>query len=175
MSVDQDHLVRLLLGHRAMLLGYLASFVRDAHLVEDVFQDVSLVILKKGAELADPAGFAPWARKIARFESLNALRKRGQAPRPLDAAALDLLDGQWRSGDASESPASDALEPCLRRLAPRARRLVELRYREGVSGRDLAARLAQPLNTVYVSLARVHRALSECIRGRLAAGRTSHA
>jgi len=175
MAVEHEVLVRLLLGHRAMLLGYISSFVRDAHLAEDLFQDVSLVILKKGAELSDNAGFAPWARKIARLEVLNALRKREKAPRSLDAAVLDLLDGQWGLGDRAASPVADALGPCLERLSPRARQLVELRYRDDVSGKDLAAKLAQPLNTVYVALARVHRALSECIKGRLAPGRAGHA
>lgn len=167
MAVGNEVLVRLLLAQRAMLLGYISSFVRDAHLAEDLFQDVSLVILRKGAELADPAGFAPWARKVARLEVLNALRKREKAPRPLDAAVLDLLDGQWGATDRAASPAADALAPCLERLSPKARRLVELRYRDDVSGKDLAAKVAQPLNTVYVALARVHRALSDCIKGRL--------
>jgi RNA polymerase sigma-70 factor (ECF subfamily) len=165
MGVDHDGLVRLLLAQRSMLLGYLSSLVRDEHLAEDLFQDVSIVILKKGAQLADPAGFGPWARKIARLEALNAHRKRGNAPKPLDADVLDLLDRRWDEEDAS--PAADALRPCLQRLSPRSRRLVELRYRDGVGGRDLAARLAQPLNTVYVALARIHRTLSECVRERL--------
>jgi RNA polymerase sigma-70 factor (ECF subfamily) len=165
MAVDQEALVRRLLAQRGMLLGYISSFVRDAHLAEDLFQDVTLVILRKGAELADPEGFAPWARKIARLEVLNALRKRERAPQPLDGAVLDLLDGHWTEGERDASPAADALRSCLGRLSPRARRLVDLRYRDGVSGKELAARVAQPLNTVYVALARIHRALSDCLRG----------
>ncbi len=175
MAADQDVLVRLLLAQRAMLLGYISSLVRDDHLAEDLFQDVSLVILKKGGELAEPSGFAPWARKIARLEVLNALRKREKAPRPLDAAVLDLVDGEWDAGDRKASLAVDALKSCLERLSSKARRLVELRYGEGVGGKDLAGRLAQPLNTVYVALARVHRALSECVKGRLAPGKAGHA
>jgi RNA polymerase sigma-70 factor (ECF subfamily) len=175
MAVEHEALVRLLLAQRAMLLGYLSSFVRDAHLAEDLFQDIALVILKKGHELGDPAGFPLWARKIARFEALNALRRRDKAPQPLDDAVLDVLDRQWSAIDASASPAADALRACLQRMPPRSRQLVELRYRDGICGKDLAAKVSQPLNTVYVTLARIHRALSECIKGRLASGKVTHA
>ncbi|MBI3856655.1 MAG: sigma-70 family RNA polymerase sigma factor [Planctomycetes bacterium] len=175
MAVEHDVLVLLLLGHRAMLLGYLSSFVRDAHLAEDLFQDISLVILKKGGDLADPSGFPVWSRRIARLEALNALRRRGKAPRPLDDAVLDVLDRQWSATDEAASPAADALRDCLQRMPPRSRQLVDLRYRDGISGKELADKVSQPLNTVYVTLARIHRALSECVKGRLAAGKAGHA
>lgn len=175
MAVDHEVLVRLLLGQRAMLLGYLSSLVRDAHLAEDLFQEIALVILKKGHELSDASGFPLWARKIARLEALNALRRKQRAPRPLDEAVLDVLDRQWEASDETASPAADALRACLQRLPPRSRQLVEMRYRDGVSGRALAEKVSQPVNTVYVTLARVHRALAECIRGRLAPGKAGHA
>jgi len=169
MTVEQEVLVRLLLGQRSMLLGYIASLVRDAHLAEDVFQEVALVVLKKGDELADAEGFPAWARTIARLEAMNALRRRTKAPVSLDASVLDVLDRHWAAADGG--PTSDALRTCLQRLPPRSRRVVELRYRDDLSGKALAERLAQPLNTVYVTLARVHRMLSECVRSQLRGGK----
>jgi RNA polymerase sigma-70 factor, ECF subfamily len=165
MPVEQEVLVRRLLAERAMLLGYIASIVRDPHGVEDVFQDVALIVLKKRDELDDPSGFPAWARKVARLEALNAVRRRAKAPRPLDESVQDALDLRWNAGDGGGS--ADALRTCLDRLSPRARLVVELRYRDDLSGQGLADRLAQPLNTVYVTLSRIHRALSDCLRGRL--------
>jgi RNA polymerase sigma-70 factor (ECF subfamily) len=173
MGVGQDVLVRLLLSERAMLLGYIGSLVRDSHLAEDIFQDVALIVLRKRDELSDSSGFPVWARKIARLESMNVLRRETKLPRPLDQSVLDVLDRHWTQSD--EGPAPAALRACVTRLTERSRKLVELRYRDGLSGKRLAERLAQPLNTVYVTLARIHRALSECVRGRLGAGKASHA
>lgn len=171
MPVEQEVLVRLLLTQRSMLLGYLESILRDAHLAEDLFQDVTLIALKKRADLADPDGFAPWVRKIARLEAMNALRRRTRAPQALDDAVLDVLDRHWTAAD--DGPAHDALRRCLQRLPPKSRHLLTLRYRDDLSGQPLADRLTQPLNTVYVTLARIHRALSDCIRGSLAGGEAS--
>ena len=47
-----------------MLLGYVLSIVRDFHLAEDVFQDASLIVLRKGEQLQDERDFPAWARKV---------------------------------------------------------------------------------------------------------------
>ena len=51
-------------------------------------------------------------------------------------------------------------------------RLLAMRYEEEISGQEIADRLGRPINTVYVTLTRLHRALEECVRAQL---RTSDA
>jgi RNA polymerase sigma-70 factor (ECF subfamily) len=150
-----------------MLLGYIQAIVRDFHLAEDVFQDASLVIVKKGRELRDEREFCAWARKVARFEALNTLRKQNRTPDLLEPAMLDLVDPAWDK-DEEAGRATLALRDCLQRLPDRARRLIDLRYVAGLSGKALAARLNQPPNTVYVALSRIYRRLSSCVKKRLA-------
>jgi RNA polymerase sigma-70 factor (ECF subfamily) len=167
MDAEQDRLARLLLAHRGMLLAYVLAIVRDAHLAEDVFQDASLVILKKGSGLKKESDFPVWARKVVRLEALNALRKRNKAPELLDPATLDLLEPHWGKEEGPQESA-DALRGCLEKLGPKARRLIEWRYVAGIRGNALAARLNQPANTIYVALSRIYRLLSTCIQERLA-------
>jgi RNA polymerase sigma factor (sigma-70 family) len=174
MQPNQEKVVLLLLAHRAMLLGYITAIVGDAHLAEDVFQDVSLVVLKKGDALHDEGAFPAWARQVARLEALAALRRRKKHPEPLDPAVLELLDAHWRAGDAEPSAVRAALGECLRRLSPQARRLIELRYVDGLRGPQVAEHLARPLNTVYVALSRTYRFLGGCIRRRLACEGAAH-
>src|SRR5436305_4444813 len=95
MAIDRDRLLRLLLTHRGMLQGYIMAIVRDFHLAEDVFQEASLIILKKGQALKEEGEFNLWARKVARLEALSALRKRNRVPDLLDPALLDLLEPHW--------------------------------------------------------------------------------
>lgn len=176
MPLEHDNLLRLLLAQRAMIVGYIVSIVRDAHLAEDIFQDVALIVLKKGGTLEDPAAFPAWARKIARFEALNMLRRQNRGPQHLDNSVLNLLEDHWDAADAtSPSTATEAVRECIQKLPPRSRQLVELRYRDNISGKSLADRLTQSLNTVYVALSRVHRALSSCVKLRLSRGDAAHA
>jgi RNA polymerase sigma-70 factor, ECF subfamily len=173
MGLDQDTALRLLLQERSMLMGYILSIVRDAHQAEDVFQNVSLLVLKKCESVDSDLAFPAWLRKTARFEALNALRKEGRGPEPLDEAVLESLEAHWRAQDSSNRSSVGALRSCIQKLAPRARLLVDLRYGENVSGQRLAEKLAQPLNTVYVALSRLHRSLAECVRRQLAGEGTS--
>jgi RNA polymerase sigma-70 factor (ECF subfamily) len=165
--MEANSLLRLLLSHRRMLLGYILSIVRDVHLSEDVFQAASLVILKKGPLLTDEADFAPWARKIVRFEALNMARQRHRGPELLEPAVLDLIEPEWGRDENSESVRL-ALQACIETLRPKARRLIELRYVAGFSGKALAAKLNQPANTIYVALSRIYRKLSNCVQKRMA-------
>jgi RNA polymerase sigma-70 factor, ECF subfamily len=167
MALDSDRLLRLLLMHRGMLLGYILAIVRDFHLAEDVFQDASLVVLKKGVLLKEEGDFPVWARKVVRFTALNALRKQNRSPELLEPAVLDLLEDEWSREQAPERFML-SLRGCMEELAPKARRLLELRYVAGMSGTALAARLNQPPNTIYVALSRIYRTLSACIRKRIA-------
>src|SRR5262245_40628550 len=102
MALRQDQLVQLLIGHRAMLMGYIALILGDPHLAEDVFQEVAVVVVRKGDALRDAEGFPAWARQIARFKALHTLRERKHLPQALDDALLDLLEKDWAQDDASD-------------------------------------------------------------------------
>lgn len=156
-----------------MLLGYIAAIVRDPDLTEDIFQNVAVVVLDKGHAVEAEEDFPRWARRVARLEALTALRRRRRAPSPLDPALIDLLEDEWAATDAA-APAEPALRECLERLSPHARSLIQLRYAEGLSGKQVAERLNRSPNTVYVALSRAYRCLAECVRRRLGKEGASH-
>lgn len=171
MSTDHDQAIKALMAERAPLLGYIRAIVGDPHLAEDIFQDVVLVVVKKGAPADDAARFPAWIRTVARYEALGALRKRHQQV-PFDDALLDAFDAQWAACEEAEPhrPAVEALRACLERLSPTSRKLVAAKYERSQSGEQIAAEVGRPVNTVYVALTRIHKALADCVRGRLARG-----
>jgi RNA polymerase sigma factor (sigma-70 family) len=168
MDPCQERSVGLLLSHRAMLLGYVASIVRDPDLAEDVFQNVALVVLDKAGCVERDEEFPVWARRVARLESLAALRKRRRSPELLDQSVLELLEDEWSAGDAGPAPARKALRECVEKLSPYAQKLIRLRYVDGLSGQDVAECLNRSANTVYVALSRTYRHLAGCVERRLA-------
>lgn len=176
--LDQASALRLLLANRAMLLGYINVITGDPTLTEDVFQEVSIVVMEKFAMVQDLEGFRPWARTIARFQALKAVNKRRANPVILAGEVIDRLDQAWEEHDREDPRASSvaALERCIAKLTPRAQELVQLRYHEDLSGQHIAERLRKPLNTIYVAISRIHRTLAECVRSELArSGGTSGA
>ncbi|XAL99498.1 sigma-70 family RNA polymerase sigma factor [Phycisphaeraceae bacterium D3-23] len=167
MALSPDLIVRQLVSERSQVLAYIWSIVHDEHIAEDVFQDLFLIASRKADEIEDVEHFRKWIRKAARYQALNASRKKSRAPMVFDAATLDLLDQVWEDDQPESSERSEALRACLEQLSPYARRLVTLRYVDGLSGQSLADALDRKVGTVYTALSRVHRTLGDCIRLRL--------
>jgi RNA polymerase sigma-70 factor (ECF subfamily) len=166
--IDQELLVVLLLRERVKLLAYIRSIVRDDHLAEDIFQEVAVLAVRKRDEIRDGRHFLAWMRLSSRHLALKTLRER-RHQLLMDESLLDLLDEQWAEHDlASTADLVEALRHCMERLSPHARNLIKLRYAEGISGTRLAEVVDRSLNTVYVTLSRIHRSLGDCIRQRIA-------
>jgi RNA polymerase sigma-70 factor (ECF subfamily) len=167
--MDSGSVARALFRDRARLLGYVTAIVRDPHLADDVSQDVTLLAMQRAGRIRDVEHLLLWARKAARYKALEALRARGAGWLHLDDDVLDALEAEW---DAAHWHAADAqeqvddLRACMQRLSPRARRILQLRYGDGLSGLQLAGTLTIGVTSVYVALSRIHRALRECIARR---------
>lgn len=168
--MDQEPLVRILLHHRAKLTGYIWSLVRDVHVTDDVFQDVCVKAIAKRTEINDADHLLAWSRKVARDLAVDAMRHAAKRPAMLDASVLDLIEHDWAAENTADiSDTTEALRLCLAELTDNNRRIVELRYIQGMRGVDVAKHLNRKTDTVYKALARIHTTLSECIDRRLSA------
>ena len=144
----------------ARYLRFLGCDRADVH---DLVQETMVAAVGAFAQREPPL---PWLLTVAR----NALRMHFRRhARRREVPDLDRLHELWveqvrdDGGDAQR----DALRECLRRLPERSRLLVHLRYRDGMSREQLAARLGLRAQGVKSLLQRVRSALGECIRRRL--------
>lgn len=172
--MDSNVIVRALIRDRARLLGYIWAIVRDTHLTDDLFQDVTVLALERASEINDETHLALWARRAARFKALEALRKWRRPTVPLDADVMELLEAEWGDDPGATGEDVEHLRACMAKLSPHARTILGLRYVEEVSGARVAEVMQVKVESVYVALARIHRALGECIRRRRAAGGALH-
>lgn len=168
MPISHDNLLRVLLAERAKLHAYIWSIVRDEHMTEDIFQEVSLLAVNKRDEINNAEHLSVWLRQAARFESLKVLQKANRKPLGLDDELLEALEAEWRQYDEMASnDMIDALRYCLQKLTPRARRIVKLRYVDGLVGKRLAQLLDVKVHSVYVAVGRIHNTLRQCINRRV--------
>jgi len=168
MPIDQDTILRMLLTQRSTLLAYILSIVRDEHLAEDVFQDVSVLALNKREEIRDPEALLVWIRRAARFKALAALDQHARGPASFDDSILDLLDADWQHFDSlSPDAMTDALRHCLGELTENNRRVVSMRYGQNLKSGRIAELLGRTAHSVYVALTRIHKQLAACIEQRL--------
>ncbi|MEW4456421.1 sigma-70 family RNA polymerase sigma factor [Bremerella sp. JC817] len=148
-----------------ILISFVASLVRDPHLVNDVVQETNLVIWKKRDSFTPGTNFRSWSLRIAYFQSLAAL-KSAQSSRLMFSQAL--VDRFTHDAENSTSiltqDTSDRLRVCLSRLTPRQREVIELRYQQSCSIGLITEKLGRTQAAIGMLLNRARTALLQCLK-----------
>lgn len=170
--MDRDRLIREFQRDRFRLIGYIRSLVGDADLTEDLFQEVTVVVLQKSAEFEEGKDLQAWCRGIARNLILREREKSARLRVFEGGRILDLVDAAYaeQPGEDSVEAQRTLLRRCLELLGDRPRELLTLRYSSGLSLREISARLDRTEGAVQVALSRVRKWLGECVARRGEAG-----
>jgi RNA polymerase sigma-70 factor (ECF subfamily) len=162
-----DALVRVLIRDRAKLLGYIWAILRDHHLADDVFQDVTVLAIERAADFNDEGHLLLWSRKTARFKALEVLRGKPYRTMSLSEEVLDMLAQTWECADAMNTQdEAEYLKACVDQLTPRSQEILHLRYTEGLTGVQVAEAINVQVGSVYVALTRIYQTLEKCIQQR---------
>jgi len=168
---DAAQIAQLVVKHRHGLLAYLYGVLPDAHVAEDLFQEVCVVAVQKAAEFQDGTNFVAWARTIARNKLREHLRRRSGVA--VDDAFFDELESAFDDVRAKVEPdlRKEALRRCLGEIQDRARQMLVWRYDEGLSAAMIADRSGQSRAAVNSLLQRIREILRDCVQRRSAEAR----
>ncbi len=165
---SREELIRQFQGDRFRLIAYIRSLVGDPELTEDVFQQVSVVVLQKADEFIPGRDLQAWCRGIAR-NVIQRERKKARRLRVFDGdRILDLVDRAFEESAGKEMAEAQrsVMRECMQLLAAHARELVSLRYSTGLSLREIAGKLEKSEPAVQVALSRVRKWLTDCVERR---------
>lgn len=160
------------LASRHHLMAYILGTIRNPVAAEDVFQDVWLALVEAVSANQQIDSVPAWCRGVARNLILHHWRETRRPTVCADEQMLDLMDSAMRKfADASDiwDVRRHALSGCLERLPEESRRLLQLKYEEGLQSEEIAQRLRRTSAAVMMALSRVRQALGECISRRVAA------
>lgn len=165
--LDEPTIVRILLRDRIRILSYLDSILGDAQLAEDCFQDVCASAVAKNERFEDETHVLRWALRVGRNKSVDLARRRTRQPMVLDEEVLEALQVQWFDNpwlaSGAQAEQVDLLRQCLESLTENSRRVVDLRYVDGMKTGRIAELLERKVESVYRTLVRAHVALRECM------------
>ena len=154
--------------------GYLARFIRDSNVVDDLIQNTFLSSYRKLGSWRGDASLGTWLLAIAKNEALMYLRnerlRREREASSIEAALTRLAGDRVPSGeDALESREIElaALEKCLEGLPEHSARLIREFYFEGRTAREISEESGAKEVSVWVTIMRIRRALRDCIQARL--------
>ena len=160
----------LLRVERRGLLNLARSLVRDEHAAEDVVQDAFVAAL--GRPLDVPGRVGGWLRGATRLLAANVRRSRRRRIDVEAAASRDELESEAVDPIAHEHMLRDVTDAVLA-LSEAQRAVVFLRFFEGLSLRDSAARLGVPTETVRTRQRRALAALRTKLDARYGGNRSA--
>lgn len=164
---SRDDALRLLLRRRSDLIAYLYTYVQDLHIAEDLFQEVALRAVDKHGQIQDAASAYAWLRSVARNAAIDWQRRAKRRPIPLDTDTLELLEKQWEQANRSDSDElREALSHCVSQLTPKARQLIEQRFKDEMSAREIAEASGRKVDSIYTAFSRIYTILAKCIRNK---------
>src|SRR3972149_3414687 len=164
---SQDEFLRLFSRYSRRIYEFILTLVMRHADADEIFQDTCLVLWKK-CDSYDPEGtFYGWACRIAYLEILQ-LRKKSQRLHTVSEEALEVL-AEKAVGQADNLNArQQALEDCLQKLRADDRALIEQRYRQRRTPKEIAEFGSLSVYSVYRALTRVHTTLMNCVQRSLA-------
>ncbi len=154
------------------LFRYLARYLGDASLAEDVFQNTFLQVHVKRSLYDDGRPFRPWLYAIATHQAVDTLRKAGRHPTlSLDqqrsgsddadpGALIDLLvnEGVGPLAQLQQKERQEWVRESINRLPDTLKETLNLAYYQDLKYREIAEILQIPVGTVK---SRLHAALAK--------------
>jgi RNA polymerase sigma-70 factor, ECF subfamily len=161
-------LVDAFVQYRDALFAFAFVLVRSRELAADVLSEAGLAVVEAEARGVRPDHVGAWLRALVRHRAANHFRRRALADRfeTIADAVEEAFVETWTDAEAAAVRARH-LAICLDKLAPRARQIVDERYRRGRSIEDVARTVGWKPSPVKVALAKARRVLADCVRRRM--------
>ncbi|MDP6793776.1 MAG: sigma-70 family RNA polymerase sigma factor [Verrucomicrobiota bacterium] len=167
-ALSEQDILKQLMSQRDRISAATWLVVRDAHIAEDIFQNVTLKAMDKKVTFDSGGALMSWALITARREGIDWLRHQKNVPVSLDETILEVLEAEWANESLGQAGSrSQALRDCLDELPAKSRELLRQRYFDGQRCEEVAAALGTKLDAIYKRLSRLHHALKDCIETKL--------
>ncbi len=164
---DADEALAILMrAYGTAVYRYCRQMVGDEHLAEEVHQMTFVQAHEGLARFGRRSSLRTWLFGIARHRCLDHLkmdRRRRKRFGPIEEVPDVPVPGGSVEDRLAEQSRAHALESCLRRLAPRARAAVLLRFQQGLSYPEIARLSNEKAPTLQVRVTRALPLLRRCL------------
>lgn len=151
---DPEAVRQLYARHGRLVYGLALTLTRDASTAEEICQDVFLKVWEKaGTYRPDKGKVVTWLARIARNRAIDSLRSRrlreaDPAPGPEEPGAPTAGPSSDPAEQLWQHLESQAVRDAVASLPPGQRRVLTLAFFRGLTHRQIAEQLGEPLGTV---------------------------
>ena len=162
-TVRNEKFAQLLVGVQKPLRGYVFAHVPDAATAEDIVQEVSLILWRKQDRYDSARPFTGWALGIARYQIMSSRRQSASSRLLFDDALARKLATVYEETEPELEERRIMLMECLKHLSAGARKIMEMRYGQGLRVKKMAAMQGKTVTALNTAIHRIRRALLDCV------------
>ena len=163
-----EKFLQLFITHQKRIYTSILMWVPRTADADDLLQETAAVMWNKFDEFEEGTNFAAWAVSIARYRVLNFRKKQRRKEVQFSADMFDVIANRVVPMLDSMEDRLEALEKCLKKLNDNDRNLIQMRYKQDTSIKNIAKRLKRPVQGLYKVMARIQNMLLECVQRTLA-------
>ncbi|MEM6257728.1 MAG: sigma-70 family RNA polymerase sigma factor [Planctomycetota bacterium] len=166
---QSDAFVVQITACQSRLYAYILTLTGDREQAREVLQETNLVIWRKAEDFEPGTNFIAWVFRIARFQVMAHRQKIARDRLVFDDELLTGITDIFDEDDPYDDR-QEALSDCIQAITPNHRNLLNIRYRDGLSVKEIASQLSKSPNAVAKVLHRTRLALMKCIEQKLSGG-----
>jgi RNA polymerase sigma-70 factor (ECF subfamily) len=163
-----EQLAALWTAAQATISAFIRTLIPDLHQADEVTQRVAVALVRKFDRYDTTRPFVAWAIGVAKYEVLYFRRQRATDKHVFNDELVDQIASRYELLATEVDPIRDALEYCVDELKGRSKRVIELRYRDGMKSDNIASEMGFSAGAVRMLLCRVRDTLRRCIERRIA-------
>lgn len=148
------------------LKGWFCGMVADRALVDDLVQETFLTVIRKQDTFEVGTNFRAWVFAIARFKLMSVSRHPANSEVCLSETLLEIMLNE-ETAESGWDQRLEFLNRCLKKLAPRAREVIELRYFSDLNPPEIAKAIQWSTGSVNVALTRARQVLAQCVQAEV--------
>ncbi|MFC1652225.1 sigma-70 family RNA polymerase sigma factor [Planctomycetota bacterium] len=167
MANNTEKFLRLLTPNQGKIYLYILSHWLNRADADDIMQETIAVLWRKFDEFDPDTNFLTWALTVAKYQVM-AFSKKTRSRLHLNQSLHEMLEKKALFYARTMDHHLEALEGCVMKLSAHEKRLLEIRYREDHSVRDIAKQMGKSMRVLYKNLACIHEKLLRCVKRTLA-------
>ncbi|MCX7842906.1 MAG: sigma-70 family RNA polymerase sigma factor [Clostridia bacterium] len=162
---DQDAFAELVTRYKKLVYSVVCHYIKDAEEANDVAQEVFLRIYKALASYNTQYKFSTWAVKISTNLCLDILRKK-----KVESVPIEEIEVLSREEDTPEKKylckeRTEVIRRAISKLPEKYRKPIIMYHQEGMSYKDMADKMKEPMSIIKNRLYRARLMLRESISG----------
>ena len=169
LGMEKREFVELLTQNYCRINSFIFCMVPNEVDSEDIMQETTALMWEKFDQYRPGTNFVAWALTIAKYKILSYQRDKGRNRIQFDDQVMEMIETASKTRLANDNMVEKvtALKKCIQKLPKKERKIIQLKYSNGLSNKMLADSEGISVPTIYRYLSRIYLNLLHCINRSL--------